>query len=457
MTRIEHDLLGEIAVPSEALWGAHTERARQNFPLTNRKTPASFIKAFALVKKAAAITNRELESIDQSTAEPLIAACDELFSGGLDGQIVVDPLAGGAGTSFNMNINEVLANRANESIGVTRGAYRPVHPLDTVNLHQSTNDSYPTALRIAAMWELRELERRLIELQNALQTKEREFADRVMVGRTQLQDAVPMTVGQLFSTWAEAVARDRWRIFKGLERIKVVNLGGTAIGTGIGAPRRYIFRVIEVLRELTDLPLTRAENPVEATANQDALVETDGILTALASNLFKLSNDLRLFSASPVDELALPPRQAGSTIMPGKVNPVIPEYAAQLAMEVMAGHQALTAAIAAGNWQLSQFLPLAAWHLLDHLILLQNAVQTLAANCIREITIQDEHCQAHLAQSLSMAAALVPHIGYEKVQRAVQRAKTENIPLRESLIKEGVDAALIEEVLAPARLRRLGD
>jgi aspartate ammonia-lyase len=290
-----------------------------------------------------------------------------------------------------------------------------------------------------------------------LQDKEREFADVAMVGRTQLQDAVPMTAGQLFGTWAEAIARDRWRVFKSIERLKIVNLGGTAIGTGVGAPRAYIFRVIEKLRELTELPLSRAENPVEATANQDALVEADGILTALAANLGKLAGDLRLLSMEAVGELRLPPLQAGSSIMPGKINPVAAEYAAQAALEAIAGHQALTSAIAAGNLQLSQFLPLAAWHLLDNLLLLKNAAQTLAERCVREIAIDPAAARAHLDNSLSVAAALAPIIGYERAQAAVQRARRDKIPLREALLAEGATAEQIDEALTPARLRRLGD
>ena len=457
MPRVEHDLLGEIEVADSALWGAHTQRALANFPPSGRQTPRGLIRAFAVVKRAAVMTNHELGKIENPAYDALIKALTRLEAGELDDQIVVDPLAGGAGTSLNMNVNEVAANVANETLGRPRGQYEPVHPLDTVNLHQSTNDAYPTAVRVAALWGLQDLEAAIVALQTALQDKEKEFADVVIVGRTQLQDAVPLTAGQAFSVWAEALARDRWRVFKCVERLKVVNLGGTAIGTGIGAPRAYIFRVIENLRALTDLPLSRAENPVEATSNQDAVVEAGGILTALASNLLKLANDLRVWSMAPVGELLLPPRQAGSSIMPGKVNPVIPEYAAQIAIEVIAGHQALTMAIAGGNLQLSQFFPLAAWHLLDGLALLKNAVQALAERCVRGITIDAERARAHLDRSLSVAAALVPVIGYEKAQAAVQRAQREKITLREALLAEGVAAKVIDEALSPARLRRLGD
>ncbi len=457
MPRIEHDIIDNIEVPDEALWGAHTQRAIKNFPATGRSNHKSFIRAFAFVKHAAASANAEIGKLDSKISDAVIAACKELAEGKLDEHIVVDPLAGGAGTSFNMNVNEVIANRANEILGGKRGEYKPVHPLDTVNMHQSTNDTFPTALRVAALWQLESLEQATIRLQSLLQDKEQEFADIVMVGRTQLQDAVPMTAGQLLGTYAEAIARDRWRIFKCIERIKIINIGGTAIGTGIGAPKKYIFKVIEKLRLLTNLPLGRAENPLEATANQDAVVEIDGILVAYATNLIKLSNDLRILSTPSIGEFSLPDMQAGSSIMPGKINPVIPEYVTQMAMEAIAGHGAIISSISAGNLQLSQFFPLAAWHLLDNLRLLENAVSSLGKRCISGLTVNQQVCKSHLEHSLSVAAALIPAIGYEKAQKAVLLAREKDIPLREALIEEGVSAEEVDEALSPARLRKLGD
>jgi len=456
MPRIEHDLLGEIEIQDDALWGIHAERARRNFPSTGRKNTRSFIRAFGLVKEAAVLANLEIESISKDIAEAVVKACRELQSGELDSQIIVDALSGGAGTSLNMNVNEVISNRANIILGGQTGQYAPVHPLDTVNLHQSTNDAYPTALRIAALWELDTLEKSIIRLQSMLQQKEHEFSDVVMVGRTQLQDAVPMTAGQLFGTYAEAFARDRWRVFKCVERIKIINMGGTAIGTGIGAPKKYIFKVIEHLRTLSGLPLGRTENPVEATANQDAVVEIDGIMSALASNIIKLSNDLRILSTPAIGEIELPPMQAGSSIMPGKINPVIPEYAAQLAIEVIGGHNTLTHAISQGTLQLSQYFPLAAWRLLDNLQLMRNAADALAMRCICGLKVNAAVCREHLEHSMSIAAALIPEIGYEKAQAAVLKAKEQGTGLREALISLGVEAQLIDQALSPARLRKLG-
>ncbi|MDP8225852.1 MAG: aspartate ammonia-lyase [Candidatus Lernaella stagnicola] len=456
MARIEHDLLGDIQVPDGSYYGAHTQRAVLNFPSTGRDQAPSLVRALAVVKKAAAAANLEIGAVEEGVATALLQACDELAAGQWREQILVDPLAGGAGTSLNMNVNEVLANRANEILGGALGAYAPVHPLDTVNLHQSTNDAYATAVRVAALWELGKLEASLVTLQAALQHLEGEFADVVMVGRTQLQDAVPMTAGQLFGTYAEATARDRWRVFKSTERLKVVNLGGTAVGTGIGAPKKYIFQVIENLRRETSLPLSRAENPVEATANQDALVEVDGILTAMAANILKMSTDLRILSVPAVGEVRLPPRQAGSSIMPGKVNPVIAEYASQMALATLAGHAALSTAVASGNLQLSQFLPLAAWYLLDNLRLLRNAAEVLASKCFTGLEVDAGRAAAHLEKSLSVAAALVPVIGYEKAEAAVAKAQAEDISLREALTALGVTPSTIDEALSPSRLRRLG-
>lgn len=457
MARIEHDLLGELAVPDEALYGIHTLRALENFPPTRRQMPKPLIVAFARVKQAAAMTNRELGVLSEEQARALIAACEELAAGRHDAQIVVDPLAGGAGTSLNMNVNEVLANRGLELLGLARGDYPHLHPNDHVNCHQSTNDVFPTALRVAALWELLALEEELVALQAAWQEKEREFAEVAMVARTELQDALPMTAGQLFSSYAEAIARDRWRVFKAVERLKVVNLGGTAIGTGLGAPRAYIFKAVEKLRELTGLPLARAENLLEATSNQDALLEADAILGALAANLYKAANDLRLLSWPAVAELGLPARQAGSSIMPGKVNPVIAEYVQQLSLEVLAGHQALAQAIANGNLQLSQFFPLAAWHMLDNLHLMRQAVASFTRNAVHGIAVRRENAQLHLSASLAVAAALLPKIGYERAQEAVKLAQSSGLTLKEALIRLGVDGALIDETLAPSRLRRLGD
>jgi aspartate ammonia-lyase len=322
-TRIEHDLLGELAVPADALYGIATVRALANFPLSGRPVHRGLVHAYGAVKLACARTNHELGYIPDAAFQPLESACGELIRGELDVHVVVDALQGGAGTSTNMNVNEVLANRALQLAGHAPGDLETLGP-DLVNLHQSTNDTYPTALRVAAIAGLCALEREVVGLVEAFQQKEKKFADVVKPGRTQLQDAVPITLGRAFGAYADAFARDRWRVFKCEERLRVVNLGGTAIGTGLGAPREYIFRVVDHLRQITGFGLARAENLVDATQNLDPFVEASGIVRALASNLIKVSNDLRLLSSGPdagLGEIRLPAVQVGSSIMPGKINP----------------------------------------------------------------------------------------------------------------------------------------
>ena len=355
-------------MPADALWGIHTLRAIENFPLARRPVHRRLVHAYGAVKLAAARTNHELGRWDDAKFAAIEAACQEMIAGQLDEHVVVDALQGGAGTSTNMNVNEVLANRALQLLGRPLGDYQTVSPHDDLNLHQSTNDTYPTALRVAAIFALHDLERKVVALLEAFQEKEKQLADVVKIGRTELQDAVLMTLGREMAAYAEAIARDRWRIYKCEERLRVVNLGGTAVGTGLGAPRQYIFRVVEHLRQITGLGLARAENLVEATQNADAFVEVSGILRTLAANLLKIANDLRLLSSGPhagLGEIRLPPRQAGSSIMPGKVNPVIPEAVAQAAIAVMGHDQMIVQAVGGGNLELSQFLPLVADSLLD--------------------------------------------------------------------------------------------
>ena len=289
--RVEHDMLGEKEVPATVYWGIHTQRALENFPFASGRVPFELIRAMAMVKRAAAGANRDLGYLSAEKAAAIITACDEIMAGQLTDQFPLDALQGGAGTSTHMNVNEVIANRGLEILGRDKGDYAGLHPLQDVNLHQSTNDVYPTAVKVAAILELKRLSDAIALLQGALQRKEKEFADIIKLGRTEMQDAVPITLGSEFSGWAEAVARDRWRTFKCEERLRVVNIGGTAVGTGIGAPRDYIFLVIEKLREATGLGLSRAENLVGETANADTFVEVSGILKAHMVNILKMSNE----------------------------------------------------------------------------------------------------------------------------------------------------------------------
>jgi aspartate ammonia-lyase len=380
--------------------------------------------------------------------------------GALNDEFRVDALQGGAGTSTNMNLNEVLANRALRILGHSPGDYGRIDPLAHLNLHQSTNDTYPTALRVAAIYELRRLERQVVALAESFQAQEKAMADVVKVGRTQFQDAVLTTLGREMGAYGEAFSRDRWRIYKCEERLRVVNLGGTAIGTGLAAPRQYIFRATEHLRELTGLGLARAENLVEATQNQDALVEVSGILKALASNLVKVCGDLRLLGSGPdagLGELALPARAAGSSIMPGKVNPVIPEAVIQAGLKVIGNDAALTQACSMGSLELNAFLPLVADLLLENLALLAEACSVLRQHCVVGLEARREVCRRHLETSSALGTALVDELGYGRVSALIERAQAVGMDLRSVVLAETeLGQERLEELIAPEAVMRLG-
>jgi aspartate ammonia-lyase len=458
--RKERDLLGEREVPASAMWGIHTLRAVENFPLSGRRTAPALVRAYGLVKQACARTNRELGSLPSKEAQAIETAAAEMAEGKLDEHILVDALQGGAGTSLNMNVNEVLANRALVLLGRELGDYPAVDPLDHVNMHQSTNDTYPTALKVAAIASLRTLEASVVELQEAFQRKERELADVVKVGRTELQDAVLTTLGREMGAYAEAFTRDRWRIYKCEERLRVVNLGGTAIGTGLGAPRAYIFHVVDVLRELTGFGLARAENLVEATQNADAFVEVSGILKACASSLWKVCSDLRLLSSGPsagLGEIRLPPRQAGSSIMPGKVNPVVPEAVTQAAMQVIANDQAITLAVSSGSLELNPFLPLVADALLGSLDLLTAACRILARECVSGIEANVEQCHAHVHEGTAALTALVERIGHTACNDLSRAIAAGEGSLRELVVRRGLlSAEEYNHLTSPGRVNQLG-
>jgi aspartate ammonia-lyase len=458
--RTEKDLLGSLEVPSLTLYGIHTARALENFALSGRKVNRSLVHAYGAVKLACARTNRELGFLPQEKAQAIEDACSEMMEGGLDEHIVVDALQGGAGTSTNMNVNEVLANRALQFLDKSLGDYAEVSPLEDINLHQSTNDTFPTALKVAAIQQLRMLEREVVALLEAFQAQEKSLAHVVKIGRTQLQDAALTTLGREMSAYADAFARDRWRIYKCEERLRVVNLGGTAIGTGLAAPRQYIFKVVEKLRSITGLGLARAENLIDATQNVDAFVEVSGILKALATNLLKVSGDLRFLSSGPdagIGEIALPHRQAGSSIMPGKVNPVIPEAVSQAAMVVMANDQTIAQACAMGHLELNPFLPLVADALLGSLDLLGGACRIFRRFCVEQLKANEERCRQHVVNSTASVTALVSQIGYQKATELAQQAADSGRGLRDLAIESGlVTEELFDELVSPESVTRLG-
>ncbi len=431
--RREHDIIGSVELPQKSYFGIHTYRAINNFNVSGYKIDEELIKAYGTVKFACIKTISEIKNTDKEKFSAIMQACTEMSEGKLTKYIQVDALQGGAGTSLNMNINEVITNRALEIMGENKGDYEIISPLGDINKYQSTNDTFPTALKIAAIRKFRELEKATIQLQEALEKKEKEFSSIVKIGRTELTEAVLTTLGKEFSAYAEAISRDRWRIYKCEERLRVVNIGGTAIGTGLGAPKKYIFQVIENLRDIAGIGLARAENLVDNTQNTDVYSEVSGILKANATNLIKIANDLRLMTS--YGEINLPAVQAGSSIMPGKVNPVIPEMAAQIGLKVIGNDSIISHASALGQLELNQNLPLIAFALLESLNLLINTNKILAEKCIEGISPNTEKLKTELHSSTAILTALLPKFGYVKLSEISEKLKQTNLTVKEYVLK----------------------
>ncbi|MFG2819961.1 aspartate ammonia-lyase [Kitasatospora sp. NPDC048365] len=461
-TRTEHDLLGDREVPSDAYYGVHTLRAVENFPITGTSLAAhpELVVALATVKEAAARANRDLGLLDDERAGAIVMACAEIRAGALHEQFVVDVVQGGAGTSSNMNANEVIANRALELLGHPRGAYRHLHPLEDVNAGQSTNDVYPTAVKLALDAAAQELLAAMAVLRDAFAAKAEEFSDVLKIGRTQLQDAVPMTLGQEFATYAVMLEEDRRRLSEACALIHEVNLGGTAIGTGLNAHPDYPRAACAHLRRLTGRPVELAADLVEATQDAGAFVQLSGVLKRTAVKLSKVCNDLRLLSSGPragLGEINLPAVQAGSSIMPGKVNPVVPEVVNQIAYEVIGNDLTVTMAAEAGQLQLNAFEPLIAHSLLKSITHLRAGCLTLAERCVAGITANREHLAAQVAQSIGLATALNPHLGYERATAIAQQALAGRRGVAELVLEQGLmPAELLAELLTPQRLTGRG-
>ncbi len=446
--RIEKDIFGSVELPGNAVFGIHSYRAVENFPLSGEKINPYLIKAYLQVKLAAAETNFKAGILDHQkyifitqAIEKLIDETNEAIerkSQLIYDKIIVDPYQGGAGTSLNMNINEVIANTAIALAGRKYGDYDFIHPIDDVNLSQSTNDTFPTALKIASIVLLRELTAAFAHLQAELQKKENEFSGVIKLGRTQLQDAVPITLGQEFGAFAQAISRDRWRLYNGEERLRSVNLGGTAVGNSINANRDYVLNVNSELKKITGLPIAKAEDLIDATQNLDVFVEVHGLVKAGATSLVKICNDLRLLSSGPsggIGEIILPEKQAGSSIMPGKVNPVIAEHAIQIA-ELVKGHDVVISnLVGSGNLELNAFLPIIAHLFLKSLTLLRDALHNLADNCVKGIKANEERCKENLIGSTAIAAVFINEFGYEKTAEIVKEAYLKKISFL-SLLKE---------------------
>ena len=416
-TRNEHDLLGYRDVPATAYYGVHTLRAVENFPITGIRISSypELINALAAIKQSAALANMELGLLGELHGNAIIAACKEIRGGALHEHFVVDVIQGGAGTSTNMNANEVVANRALEILGHVRGDYGKLHPNEHVNMSQSTNDVYPTALKIATYHSIFHLVDAMAILRRAFERKSTEFADIIKMGRTQLQDAVPMTLGQEFSTYAVMVGEDEERLKEAALLIREINMGATAIGTGITSHPDYAGIVCKHLCAITGLPLVTAPNLIEATQDCGSFVQLSGVLKRVAVKISKICNDLRLLSSGPragLNEINLPPVQAGSSIMPGKVNPVIPEVVNQVAFEVIGNDVTVSFAAEAGQLQLNAFEPIIAHSLFKSIGHLREAILTLEKRCVVGITANRDKLRSDVENSIGLVTALNPYIGY---------------------------------------------
>ncbi len=451
--RTETDLLGEMQIPVEVLWGIHTARAAANFQLSPYKVPPELIKALAIVKKSCCQANAELGYMPREISDPICFACDEIAAGQHLDSFITDALQGGAGTSTNMNMNEVLANRALELSGSAKGNYSRINPIDHANLHQSTNDVYPTALRIALIEGFRSLSEAIATLQGALQAKEKEFASIVTIGRTELQPAVPIALGGIFSAFAEAIARDRWRTFKAEERLRTVNIGGTAVGTGLTAPRDYIFRVIEKLRANSSLGLMRAEQVMDATANADQIVEASGMLNALAVNLAKIAKDLRQLHF--LGEIRLAPLQAGSSIMPGKVNPVVIEALIQIAEKALANDKIVCSLAAGGTLQINEYLPMIGFAMLESLSMLRNAVAMFAAHA-KQIEANAEVCRKRFDENEAIITAFLPAWGYKRCEQLIIEYRASGMASVREFLYSAAERETVDRILSPSNLMALG-
>ncbi|WP_426004531.1 aspartate ammonia-lyase [Paenarthrobacter sp. NyZ202] len=459
--RSEHDLLGDRDVPADAYWGVHTLRAIENFPITGQplSTNKHLVRGLAAVKQAAARTNHELGLLDAERADAIERACQDILDGKLQDQFMVDVIQGGAGTSSNMNANEVIANRALEILGHPKGDYSKLHPNDHVNLSQSTNDVYPTAVNLATIFSVKELLEALEELEVAFAEKGREFRTVVKMGRTQLQDAVPMTLGQEFGGYAVTIGEDRARLDESHMLIHEINLGATAIGTGLNAPSGYAEAACRHLADVTGLPLITAADLIEATQDVGAFVHLSGVLKRVAVKLSKICNDLRLLSSGPragLGEINLPAVQSGSSIMPGKINPVIPEVVSQVAYEVIGNDVTVTMAAEAGQLQLNAFEPIIVHSLHKSISHLEAACRTLTARCVRGITANTERLRLTVEQSIGLVTALNPHIGYASATAIAQEALASGKGVAELVLEHGLlTAAQLEELLSPERLANL--
>lgn len=458
--RIEKDFLGEKQIAADAYYGIQTMRAVENFPISGIRIHPELIVSLAEVKQACAKGNMELRRLNRKIGEAIVQATEEIRRGALHDQFIVDSIQGGAGTSINMNMNEVVANRALELLGLPRGNYAEVSPNNHVNMSQSTNDTIPTAIRIAAYRLTRQLLEKLEELAAGVEKKAVEFDDIIKMGRTHLQDAVPIRLGQEFRAYAEFMRRDIQRISGANRDLLAVNIGATAVGTGLNASESYIDKTVQFLREITGLPVQRAKHLVDATQNTDAYLELSAALKICAVNMSKMCNDIRLMASGPragLNELKLPPRQPGSSIMPGKVNPVIAEVMNQIAFQVIGNDHTISLACEAGQFELNVMMPVAAHNLLHSLKIMKNGFDVLNRLLIADLEANREVCKAYVDNSLGIITALNPHLGYEVAARLVKESLQTGQTIRELILEQGLlSKEEIEEILDPYQMTSPG-
>jgi len=439
--RLESDSIGEMEVPGEAYYGVQALRANENFPITGNSLNPDFIKNMARIKRAAAITNMRAGRLKPEIANAIESACNEVVCGMFASEFIVDGIQGGAGTSANMNMNEVIANRAIEMLCGKKGDYSIVHPNDHVNMAQSTNDVIPTAGKLTVLDLLKKLEKSLKKLDSALYKKADEFDGVIKIGRTQLEDAVPMRLGQSFHAYATMIERDIDRIAKAKKEMYTVNMGATAIGTGINTSEYYFDHIVPTLAKVSGYPLVQADDLFDATENLDGFVRVSSCLKACAVNLSKMCNDLRILASGPkagFGEITLPAMQNGSSIMPGKVNPVIPEVVSQVAFHIIGHDVTITMAAEAGQMELNAFEPVVFYNLFDSITTLTHAVDTLTDNCIIGITANEERCQKLLDASVGITTALCPYIGYKKAASLAKESLRTGIPVKKLVLKHGL-------------------
>lgn len=459
--RSEHDLLGTREIPNDAYYGIQTQRALENFPITGYRPHKELVLALAMVKKAAALANMKVGQLEKEKADAIIQATDEILEGQYLDQFIVDVIQGGAGTSLNMNANEVIANRAIEILGGEKGDYKLISPNSHVNMSQSTNDAFPTAVRIAVLKLVKNLLAELEQLHQALLTKSEEFDDVIKMGRTHLQDAVPIRLGQEFRAYARAISRDIHRIETASEALNEVNMGATAVGTGLNAKIEYIESTIENLREISSLPIQGADNMVDATQNVDTLAAFSGSLKILALNLSKIANDLRLMASGPrtgLSEINLPPVQPGSSIMPGKVNPVMAEVVNQVAFQVIGNDHTVSLAAKAGQFELNVMEPVMVFNIIQSMEILTNVVKVFREKCIIGITANRERCQDMVDRSVGIITALVPYIGYEGATKLAKEVIGSDKTVPEIISEKGIfTPEEIKVVLCPKVMTEPGN